>query len=84
MVWAAVLTTVESQLFSELSVPLRPGASARATGHVWVFLKRPSGLYTLQVSSRTLVACQRTEVVCVPLKVDTFQIVLHFKATYAR
>lgn len=34
-------------------------------------------------SCRTLVACQRTEVVCVPLKVDTFQIVLHFKATYA-
>lgn len=48
-----------------------------------VFLKRPSGLYTLQVSSRTPVACQRTEVVCVPLKMDTFQIVLHFKETYA-
>lgn len=76
------LPATQSQLFWELSVLVHRGASARVTGPLLVSLKRPSGLYTLQVSSRTLVACQRTEVVCVPLKVDTFQIVLHFKATY--
>lgn len=39
MVLAAFFTTIESQLFSELSVLVHPGASARATGRVWFFLR---------------------------------------------
>lgn len=80
--WAAFFTVLVSQLFSDVSVLNHPGGAAWACGSRLVFLRRPLGRYTLQVSSRTLVACQRTGLVCVPLKVDTFKIVLHFKAMY--
>lgn len=60
---------------------IRPPGAVRP--RLCFFLLGPSRRYTMRVSRRTLVARQRLELVCVPLKVDTFQIVLHFKATYA-
>lgn len=56
----------------------RPSVLSRQQARVWLFLRGLRGLYRVQPGPP--VACQRTEVVCVPLKVDTFQIVLHFKA----
>lgn len=62
---------------SWLALLVHPAALA---GHLWLLPRGLWGFISCQSPAGLLL--QWTEVVCVPLKVDTFQIVLHFNATY--